>query len=143
MRMVYGGYETDGPRVIKTEVATPVVSSQRRATPAYVPPFSFVGELEIGNSGFWYPTSRMELITASLSASDPGTGTAIITINVEEPGTSTPVVIATLTLAPTETKTIKEIDNATVTPYDKVYVTSWAESGHAGVVIQMVGNIAT
>lgn len=127
---------------IKTEIKTPVISSQRRPTAAPIPPFSFVGELEVGNSGFWYPTSRMELFTASLTASGYGNATAVITINVEEPGTSTPVIITTLTLEPTETKTIAEIDNATVTPYDKVYVTSWVESGHTGVVVQMVGNIA-
>lgn len=128
-------------KYLKTEIKQTLQSNRRNPRPAVIPPFSFVGELEVGISGFWYPTSRMELTAASFSASTPGIATASLSILIEEPATDSPLSVADFYLQASETKVIKTIDNVVVTPYDKVYVASWVESSHQGVVVQLVGNL--
>lgn len=130
-------------RYVHGELETPVVSSRRNPRPAVIPPFSFVGELEIGLSGFWYPTSYMELATASISASGPGTQALSITVLKEEPATGRPIVIGTFSLAATETKQVVSLNNTLVSPYDKIYLASWTDSAHTGVVVQIVGTMMT
>jgi hypothetical protein len=109
-----------------------------------IPPFSFVGELEIGNSGFWYPTSTMELTRCSLTASGAGTSTATLTVNKQEPGIPDPLVLTTMTLgADGLDKKVYTLNETLVTPYDKIYITSYADSGHTGVVVQLIGVMMT
>lgn len=130
-------------RYITGELEKPVVSSRKDPRPAVIPPFTFVGELEIGISGFWYPTSVMELATASISCSGPGVEAVSITVLKEEPGTGKPIIIGTFTLGATETKQVISLNNTLVSPYDKVYLASWTDSGHTGVVVQIVGSMLT
>ena len=130
-------------RYVSGELTTPIVSSRKDPRPANIPPFSFIGELEIGLTGFWYPTSYMELATASVSASGPGTSALSITVLKEEPGTGRPIVIGTFSMGATETKQVISLNDALVSPYDKVYLASWADSGHLGVVVQIVGSMMT
>jgi hypothetical protein len=49
--------------------------------------------------------------------------------------------LKSMTLAATDTKVIRTLDRSTVTPYDKLYIASWADSGHTGVVVQLVGEL--
>ena len=132
-------------RYITTEISKTMTSNRRNPRSAVIPPFSFVGALEIGLSGFWYPTSTMQLTAISLSASGPGASTATLSLLMEEPATDRPVDLTSatggMTLTSTDTKIIRNLDRPTVTPYDKLYVVSWAASGHTGVVVQLVGEL--
>lgn len=137
-----------GSRLINTEESIPVEMSERKRRAAVIPPFAFVGELEISLSGFWYPTSTMELLKASVSASGPGQATAVFSLLKEEPGNPNPIpIIREMTLGATTTKKVYNIASTDttyiVTPYDKIFVASWAESLHNGIVIQMVGSLMT
>ncbi len=127
-------------KYIATEIDIPIQSNKRDPRAAIIPPFSFVGELEIGTSGYWYPTSTMYLNRVSLSASGAGTSTATLSLLVNEPGNDTPIpIIESMTLGATDTKKVYWLQDVLVTPRDKIYVASWAESAHTGVVIQIVG----
>lgn len=126
-------------RYIATEVENPIQSNKRDPRAAVIPPFSFVGELEIGVSGYWYPTSTMELQKASISASGAGTATAVISILKQEPLVPDPWELARISLAATQTKRIFWMKDVVVTPYDKIFITSWVDSGHTGFVVQLTG----
>jgi hypothetical protein len=129
-------------RMYPVNVEAEVVQSvQRNPRAAVIPPFSFVGELEIGISGFWYPTSTFSLTKASLTASGAGVDTAVVYLLKEEPYTGRPVPIIGFEMPATTTKMVKELDDVVVTPYDKVFVASYSDSAHTGVVVQMVGNM--
>lgn len=132
-------------RYITTEISTTMTSSRRNPRSAVIPPFSFVGDFEVGVSGLWFPTSTMQITGLSFSASGPGSATASITVLMEEPATQSPIPIypRPITLQATDTKVVRTIDRVTVTPYDKLYVASWVDSGHTGVVIQLIGELMT
>lgn len=119
----------------------PVISARKEPKAATIPPFSFTGELEIGISGYWYPTANMELQKASISASSPGTETASLNILKQELGVADPLVIGTFTLAANQVKQVISLNSTFVTPYDKIFIASWADSGHNGTVIQIVGTL--
>lgn len=126
-------------RYISNELSEPITSGRKDPRHAVIPPFSFVGELEIGISGIWYPTHTMELIRASLSCSGYGTQAAVISILKQEPGIPEPLELGELNLSADETKRIIALNDAMITPYDKIYLASWTDSGHTGVVVQMTG----
>ena len=128
-------------RYITNEVQDPIVSNRRDLKPMVVPPFSFVGELEVGISGFWYPPSTFYLQRATVVSNGDGTDIGILNILKEEPLTGRPLVINQFNIAPTEKKKLQIFDDILFTPYDKVYIASWVDSGHTGVVIQMTGGM--
>lgn len=132
-------------RYMATELETPVRSSLRRRKPAIIPPFTFVGELEVGLSGIWYPTSTTILTDLSVIASSAGTEPASFTLVKKEPtlfpDNVPPTPILNFTLGLDGKKSIYGLGNTVVTPNDKVYLASWVNSGHLSVVVQMVGVI--
>lgn len=130
-------------RYVTGQLETPVVSSRKAPRPAVIPPFTFVGELEIGISAFWYPTSVMEFTDASISASGAGSEALSITVLKEEPATGKPIIIGTFNMGAAETKQVISLNGTLVTPYDKIYMASWVDSGHTGVTIQIVGYMIT
>lgn len=134
-----------GGRYLSTQVNTPVQSSLRNRKPAIIPPFSFVGLLEAGVSGIWYPTSTTILTNISAVAIGAGITPASFTVYKKEPTlfpeSVDPTVVAEIILGANGRKVIAEIPHVVVSPHDKVFVSSWNNSEHLNVVIQMVGVI--
>ena len=139
--MFIGPGNLNGARYIRTEVAQPVNSTMRQRKPAIIPPFSFVGELEAGFSGIWYPTDSIELLQASVTSTGNGELNAELTVFREEPLTNNPLPIVSFELGPDSKKLVTSFDGAFVTPYDKIFVASYTDSLHTGVVIQMTGEL--
>lgn len=129
-------------RYIANEIKDPITSNIRSLKPAVIPPFSFVGELEIGTSGFWYPPSTMYLQRATIVSNGDGLTTGVLNILKEEPLTNRPLVLNEFALGATERKKLQIFDDILITPYDKIYIASWVDSAHTGVVIQMTGGVA-
>ncbi len=125
----------------ETEVS---VGAVNRIEPAYIcPPFSFAGELEIGVSGYWYPTTTVRITKALVSASGPGTVPASIYILKKEPQIVEPLVLAGRGLGSTATKTTITIPETILTPYDALFIASFVESRHTGITIQILGSRVT
>lgn len=128
-------------RFISQEVSIPVQSRRRKPRPAVIPPISFVGELEVGISGFWNPTSPMSLLQASVASSGAGTSTADLVLLKEEPGVPDPLQLCRFSLPVDGSKQIVNLGGILVDPYDKLFVACFSESLHTGVVIQIVGEM--
>jgi hypothetical protein len=111
---------------------------------AIIPPFTFTGELEIGVSGFWCPTSTMAITAATVTASGPGTATTSLLVAKREPFADTPIALITFNLGATGVKSYKSFnDPIMLYPTDRVFVASFVDSGHTGIVLQMVGHVVT
>jgi len=128
-------------RYISNELKDSVESFLRTPRDAVIPPISFVGALGIGISGFWYPTYTYQIHRASVSASGPGESSAAIYILKNEAYVPRPIVIKQINLGADQTKATADLGDFLITPYDRVYVASFTESLHTGLVVQMVGSM--
>lgn len=128
-------------KIYYSQDTSPVNSIARRRTPAVVPPFSFVGQLETGVSPQWVPPYNFYITGGYVTAASNGLSTAgFALLKVEPAFVDTPAVtLASFTLSPTDSKVAFDISEALITPYDALYVASFADSGHEGVCVQFIG----
>jgi L-lysine 2,3-aminomutase len=123
-----------------------VASSEARSLKkrAIIPPFSFTGDLEVGVSGYWCPTSTMAITAATVTASGPGNLTTSLLVAKREPSSEDPIALITFNLGATKVKSYQSFkDPIMLYPTDKVFIASFNDSGHTGIVLQMVGHVVT
>ncbi len=120
-----------------------VTSAARAKTPSYIPPYDFLGEVEVGVSKMWSPPHSILLENGFVIADSVGTALAGWLIMKMEPFNPDGVLLGEVHLAADKTKAIFSFDNAMVPkvvhPADKLYVASLVASGHSNPLIQMHG----
>lgn len=135
-------------KVFSTEDTTPVNSIARSAEAAVVPPFTFVGPISIGKSPIWSPHSSYFLTVGYAQARTYGTKQAGFAVMKMEGGAGgfnedaqNHVILGSVIMAPDAYKKTFVLGGP-VTPYDAIYILSFAASGHTDVVIQILGERA-
>jgi hypothetical protein len=117
-----------------------VNSVARKRKQIVVPPFNLIGPNQATVSDKWYPNTNSEVVGAFVTTKTTGiidAGFAILKNNIFEQN----VVVASVTLSPTDTKAIFTLANPlgglTFSKYDWITTASFLASGHSGIVIQL------
>jgi hypothetical protein len=131
-------------RFVKDEV--PALTNSRSRKPANIPPFSFVGELDIGDSGIWYPPFPILLLQAKVTAQNYGERSALLSfVKMELPYVEN--VLASVALPHNRLEALVSFKAETVVsppiigPTEPIFIRSKIASYHNNVVIQMTGEI--
>jgi hypothetical protein len=130
----------------------PTTPSQRKRSPAIIPPVTFSGYTwGPQNSGLWYPPFTIMLQEASISASAAGQTGALLQIIRLEPGrqettlhlVNLPATTLQRQIIFTSTSRQGRLSPPIVSPHEPVFVRLWTSSMHQNIVIQMTGEILT
>ena len=135
-------------KVINVGDTSPVSSIRRVRDSAVIPPYTFSGSLTVGSSPWWSPQSRYELTQAYVSARVAGNQRAGFAVMRVEGGLNhwtvdarNHTVLGSIIIEGSHVKRVFSLAGGIVTPYDSVYILSFAASGHQDVVIQILGEL--
>lgn len=127
-------------KIYPSDNLQPINSVARQRKQIIVPPFNLTGPNQPSVSDKWYPNTNCEVVGAFVTAKTTGmidAGFAILKNNIFEQN----LVVASVTLGPTDTKAIFTLANPlgglTFSKYDWVTVASFSASGHNGIVVQL------
>ena len=112
-------------------------SEQRKVIANTLPVFSFQGPIETGLSGYWSPPHDIRIVNGWMQARTTGFGTAALVI-LRAAGFVENDVLAVVNLSANAIRATFTM-SAKITPYDKLYIASFAESGHEDISVQMYG----
>lgn len=131
-------------RVVRTKTNKPYNSAARQSSDAAIPPFSWDGEPEIGNTGFWYPPREIMLRAGYVTSSAAGTADGVFSVLKREFMNPQPVELVSFTFPASKYKDVfyfsNGLDPKLISPYDGLFMTVWTESGHEDVVVQLIGD---
>jgi hypothetical protein len=145
-----------------TDDSPPGSGVQRKRESAVIPPFTFIGELEKGESGIWSPPRTMALISGTITATWPGPEVASFTLfRIEIADQRTALAWGSLgpynenpfgidgddkrlamrrqTRSSFKINKVLNVDSPVISPFEGLMVKSYNDSLHENVVIQLVG----
>lgn len=132
-------------KVFQTEDTTPVNSVARTAEAAVIPPYTFSGSLRTGTSPLWSPHSSYFLTVGYVQAATQGTSSCGFAVMKMEGGAGAfnddvqnHVLLGSVVMPAGSFKKTFTLGGM-LTPYDSIYLASFAASGHTDVVIQILG----
>lgn len=117
----------------------PVNSEQRKAIANSIPIFFFSGAIDVGTSGVWSPPHEIRLVNGWCQAKTTGTTRAgFVIMKTDSFGTQT--IMAQIHLPSHLTRETFDFGEfQSVSPYEQLFIASFAASGHEDVGIQIYG----
>ena len=117
----------------------PVNSEARRAVANSIPIFFFSGAVEVGTSGVWSPPHNIRLVNGWCQSKTVGSSLAgFVILKTDSFGTQT--ILSQIHLQPHLTRaTFSFGEFHSVSPYEQLFIASFAASGHEDVGIQIYG----
>jgi hypothetical protein len=124
----------------------PAVTNARDRKMADIPPFTFVGDLTVGDSGLWHPPYPVLLFQAKLTSLGYGESSALLTfIKLELPRVES--VLGSISLAADQVESLiyfkaeSSVSPPIVTASEPLFIRSRFDSLHSNVVVQLTGEI--
>lgn len=125
---------------IITKDGDPVNSKARTAIANSLPVFSFSGPLETGASGYWSPPHNIRLVNGWVQAATTGTELAGFAFMAES--SLDQILLGTVQMAASSTRATFTFNNASISPYQRLFIASFSNSNHENVSIQIYGERA-
>lgn len=128
-------------KIYRNNILEPVNSVQRKPESIIIPPFYFKGRLKTGKSGYWPCNYRMAIDAASVTMTEPGTtmaSFAILKDNIFEKNVSVGICLVDADKTEGVFSLSDRLSGALeFSPYDRLYVASFADSRHLNATIQI------